>query len=147
MTLLGRVQVQRAWLQDTIAASEAPIVLVVSGSVVFGAPSRVNRPTDDPPYTGYCSGDDLDCYRPAQQNLIATLSTARGCVIILTGDYHAADIKRLDPVEAALYTDAYLSNASPHPCACSACCTKSTANLILHISNMTGMLERRPQLT
>jgi alkaline phosphatase D len=112
--------VQRAWLKDVISASDAPVLLVASGSVVLGAPSRVNKPTDDPPYTGYCSGDDWDCYRPAQQNLLATLSTARGCVIILTGDYHSADIKRLDPLETAPYSGPYLSKVVLRPW-CPAC--------------------------
>ena len=89
------------------------MLLVASGSVLLGAPSRANGPRDEPPYTAYCSGDDWDCYRPAQQNLIAELARARGCVIVLTGDYHAADIKRLDPGEGAPYAHHYNSRVRP----------------------------------
>lgn len=121
-----RLQVQRAWLRERIAASTAPVLIVASGSVLLGAPSRKNGPHDDPPYTSYCSGDDWDCYRPAQQNLIAELSRARGCVIVITGDYHSADIKRLHPDEAAPYATHYNSQvrvglAPPLCCTCSTC--------------------------
>ncbi len=35
----------------------------------------------------------LQCYQPAQLNLLHTLANASGCVVILTGDFHFADIK------------------------------------------------------
>ena len=100
----GIVQEQRLWLRDQIATITAPVTIVASGSVLFGAPSQANEP---PKYNGYCSGDDWDCYRPAQQNLIAELARIPGCVIVITGDYHAGDIKRIVPGEAAPYAAVY----------------------------------------
>ena len=37
----------------------------------------------------------VQCYQPAQVNLLHTLASSvkQGCVVILTGDYHYADIK------------------------------------------------------
>jgi hypothetical protein len=102
------LQVQRNWLREQAATITAPITLIASGSVLFGSPSRVNSPSDHPPFSHYCSGDDWDCYRPAQKNLIAELARIHGCVIVLTGDYHAADIKRIVPGEAAGYADVYI---------------------------------------
>jgi alkaline phosphatase D len=128
------VQAQREWLRAQIETIRAPITLVASGSVLFGAPSRTNSPQDDPPYTGYCSGDDWDCYRPAQQNLIAELSRIPGCVVVITGDYHAADIKRVMPGERAPYVRHYKTQvrashharACPHSPACSRCAGHAT---------------------
>lgn len=44
-----------------------------------------------------CAGDDWECYRPAQLALVHTIARhmdkSRGCYIIVTGDYHIADIK------------------------------------------------------
>jgi hypothetical protein len=37
--------------------------------------------------------DDFDCFQPAQQNLLHTIATAPGCVVVLTGDFHFSDIK------------------------------------------------------
>ncbi len=43
------------------------------------------------------TGDDWECYRPAQLALIHTLARhmakSRGCYVIVTGDYHISDIK------------------------------------------------------
>ena len=43
------------------------------------------------------TGDDWECYRPAQLALIHTLARhmakSRGCYVIITGDYHISDIK------------------------------------------------------
>lgn len=43
--------------------------------------------------TCMCSGDDWECYKPAQLQLLHLLSTAPGCVVVLTGDYHYSDIR------------------------------------------------------
>jgi hypothetical protein len=51
--VLGRPQ--RKWLDDTLdAVQEAPVKLIVSGSVVFGSP--LSNDTDGP-----CSGE-LSCH-------------------------------------------------------------------------------------
>lgn len=94
-------------------------MLIGSGSVVLGHPEKENSATDHPQFTGYCSGDDWDCYRPAQQNLLGMLARRlekkrSGCVIIMTGDYHHADIKRVVPGEKAVYSDFY----EPPVCFC-----------------------------
>ena len=99
------VQSQRHWLRRQAESITAPVTLVGSGSVLFGAPSLQNNESNA--FKGYCSGDDWDCYRPAQQNLIAELARLPGCVVVITGDYHAADIKRILPGEAAGYRDFY----------------------------------------
>ena len=47
-----------------------------------------------------CGGDNLDCYRVAQQELmylISTSSSVAGCSVVLTGDFHWSDIKQLSP--------------------------------------------------
>ena len=47
-----------------------------------------------------CGGDNLDCYRVAQQELmylISSSSSISGCGIVLTGDFHWSDIKQLSP--------------------------------------------------
>jgi alkaline phosphatase D len=103
------MQMQRTWLNKTLEEASASVMLVGSGSVLLGRPQNQNSASDDPPYTGYCSGDDWDCYRPAQQNLLGMLARrlrkeGTGCVVILTGDYHHADIKRIIPGENATYS-------------------------------------------
>jgi alkaline phosphatase D len=103
------MQKQRDWLNTTLEESSAAIMLIGSGSVLLAHPERVNSASDSPQYTGYCSGDDWDCYRPAQQNLLGMLARrlskeGTGCVVVLTGDYHHADIKRIIPGEKALYS-------------------------------------------
>jgi hypothetical protein len=40
-----------------------------------------------------CTGDDWECYKPAQLQLLHLLSRTSGCVTILTGDMHFSDIK------------------------------------------------------
>ena len=47
-----------------------------------------------------CGGDNLDCYRVAQQELmylISASSSIGGCGVVLTGDFHWSDIKQLTP--------------------------------------------------
>lgn len=83
---------QRRWLQEALAASDAPLKLVASGSVVAGSPGRVDESSGNT-----CSGDDWECFKPAQVNLLHTLANASGCVVILTGDFHFADIKAVHP--------------------------------------------------
>ena len=101
---------QRRWLDLALAASRAPIKLIVSGSVVLGSsPLEANSEANG--WEGQCSGDDWDCYRPAQAALLGALQRhARahgGCYIVLTGDYHMSDIKVAQPGSAANYSGAY----------------------------------------
>lgn len=77
---------QRAWFQEELKKSKAPLKLIGSGSVLFGNP--ISGPE------GPGSGDDIQTYPVAQSNLIHILSKVdNGCVIVLTGDYHFSDIK------------------------------------------------------
>lgn len=47
--------------------------MVVSGSVVLGRPDSANSRSNP---RGQCSGDDFECYRPAQAALLADLAAA-----------------------------------------------------------------------
>eukprot|EP00613_Pedinella_sp_CCMP2098_P076997 CAMPEP_0171939682 /NCGR_PEP_ID=MMETSP0993-20121228/36516_1 /TAXON_ID=483369 /ORGANISM="non described non described, Strain CCMP2098" /LENGTH=601 /DNA_ID=CAMNT_0012581575 /DNA_START=397 /DNA_END=2202 /DNA_ORIENTATION=+ len=88
--VLGRQQ--RAWLRGALEASTAPLKLLVSGSVLLG------NPVSQGPFDSFCSGDDLDCYAAAQAELMHLAAVAtKGCVLVLTGDYHWSDIKVLTP--------------------------------------------------
>lgn len=92
------------------AQKAAPITLVASGSVVLGhAYARDGEARGGQGAMGElsCATDDWDCYRPAQRNLLARLGAISGCVIVLTGDYHRADIKRIVPGEDAPYATEY----------------------------------------
>lgn len=77
---------QRAWLDGALAASAAVVKVVVSGSVLFGS-TPLEEPAAANDWEGRCSGDDWDCYRPAQLSLLHSLQRhARGaCVVVLTG--------------------------------------------------------------
>lgn len=120
------MQKQRQWLNDTVSRATAAVTLVASGSVLLGRPGATNAASDSPPFSGICSGDDWDCYRPAQQNLLSMLARKSGCVIVLTGDYHMADIKRIIPGENAPYQDVYSPPVRTASCAAPrlrfACC-------------------------
>ncbi|GFR47159.1 hypothetical protein Agub_g8850 [Astrephomene gubernaculifera] len=87
---------QRSWLSRHLAASRAALTLVASGSVLLGNLNWTN------PEEGACSGDEWSCWRPAQLNLLHTLSNvSSGCVVVLTGDFHFGDIKHVAPGVAA----------------------------------------------
>ena len=62
----------------------------------------------------YCGGDNLDCYRVAQQELLYTINheSTTGCSIVITGDYHYSDIKALNPGQN-LYSPYYFSENNP----------------------------------
>lgn len=89
---------QRKWLKNVIQSSTSDLKLIVSGSVLMYNPSPYTcgvSPSGQN-VTCRCGGDNIDCYRVAQQELfhiIGNLST--GCNIILTGDYHFSDIKAM----------------------------------------------------
>ncbi|KAI7841581.1 hypothetical protein COHA_004751 [Chlorella ohadii] len=103
---------QRQWLETVLAASTAPVKVIASGSVLFGSTPLDNN-TAENQWQGRCSGDDWDCYRPAQLNLLHTLqrhaAATKGCYIVITGDYHYSDIKVAKPGadQLTLYSDAY----------------------------------------
>jgi hypothetical protein len=40
-----------------------------------------------------CSGDDWECYKPAQLQFLNAISRAPGCIILLTGGLEYSDIK------------------------------------------------------
>ncbi|EFJ47581.1 hypothetical protein VOLCADRAFT_91850 [Volvox carteri f. nagariensis] len=84
---------QRTWLYDHLTASSAPVHLLVSGSVPLGGVGY-----KDPDTGNVCSGDDWNCWQPAQLNFLHSLANASsGCVVLLTGDYHYGDIKVVAP--------------------------------------------------
>ncbi|KAG2450456.1 hypothetical protein HYH02_004958 [Chlamydomonas schloesseri] len=91
---------QRQWLSRRLARSQAALTLVASGSVVLGSVGY------NDPVLGYCSGDDWNCYQPAQLNLLHSLANASsGCVVVLTGDFHYGDIKVVAPGPGTAYAD------------------------------------------
>ncbi|BFI29582.1 hypothetical protein AXG93_3242s1330 [Marchantia polymorpha subsp. ruderalis] len=110
--VLGREQ--RLWLQESITKSTAPLKLVVSSSVLLGdlQPQMCDWNNEGTSSTCMCSGDDWECYKPAQLQLLHLLSTAPGCVVVLTGDYHYSDIRVLKPkqqIYSKYYEDVQLS--------------------------------------
>ena len=40
-----------------------------------------------------CSGDDWECFKPAQLHLLHMAARAPGCTVIITGDLGYSDIK------------------------------------------------------
>eukprot|EP00210_Caulerpa_lentillifera_P006442 g6154.t1 len=91
---------QRRWFQRELKNSKAALKIIASGSVLLGNPIPGNR--------GPCSSDDIECYKPAQANLIHILnSTDNGCVLVLTGDYHMSDIKILQEEGSQNYSQYY----------------------------------------
>lgn len=101
---------QRRWLDALLSASSAPVKVIASGSVLFGS-SGLGNNSEGSQWTGRCSGDDWDCYRPAQLNLLQTIqrhaAATGGCWIVLTGDYHYSDIKVAKPGSGQPYSEAY----------------------------------------
>lgn len=101
---------QRRWLERVLASSRAPVKLIASGSVLFGS-SGLGSNSADNDWRGWCSGDDWDCYRPAQLNLLHTLqrhaAATGGCYVVLTGDYHYSDIKLAKPGSGLNYSTTY----------------------------------------
>jgi alkaline phosphatase D len=96
--VLGRRQ--REWLEDVLTTrATAPLKIIASGSVLLGDPVTINEDTTD--WEGQCSGDDWDCYRPAQLALLSALqrgaAAAGGCVVVAAGDFHFSDIRAAFP--------------------------------------------------
>jgi len=112
---------QRKWFQEALWTSKAPVKLIVSPSVILGdpAPQTCVRPrgvekTNATKVDCYCSGDDWDCYQPAQRNLLYTLQQAEGCVITLTGDFHWSDLKVLKPGSPVFDTEGNVDQNYAH---------------------------------
>lgn len=91
---------QRGWLASQLSEnSDVALTVVASGSVVMGSIGYSD-------FHGPCSGDDWECYKPAQVNLLHTLGNASsGCVVLAVGDYHFADIKLAQPGTNTPYSD------------------------------------------
>ncbi|CAG9466642.1 unnamed protein product [Pedinophyceae sp. YPF-701] len=94
---------QRRWLRRVLDGSDAELVLVASGSVLLSDPVRTNGRENR--YQGQCGGDDWDCYAVARNQLLHELSRAKGCVAVLTGDYHMGDLKILRPGRDTKYAE------------------------------------------
>lgn len=123
--VLGRQQ--REWLRNELRSSSAALSVFVSGSVVLGNPThnycsgmfvtgknRSNQESIGTEISCRCTGDDFDCYRVAQKELLYLISSSQpqsGCSVIITGDLHFGDIKALYP-DAHPYTQ---SSAYPYP--------------------------------
>ncbi|KAI5079699.1 hypothetical protein GOP47_0005178 [Adiantum capillus-veneris] len=91
---------QRRWFEDAILGSNAPLKLVVSSSVVLGNPIKkscqdLGSSTNEAECP--CFGDDWECYKPAQLQLLNVLTRSSGCVVLLTGGLEYSDIRVLKP--------------------------------------------------
>ena len=78
--------------------------LIVSGSVVLSNPTWSGS-------SGHCSGDDWDCYQAEQSWLINLLMdvgdlNSGNSPILLVGDYHYADFKKVCPGPSTPYGSA-----------------------------------------
>ena len=115
-------QTQWRWLEEALAGSSAPLKLVVSGSVLFSNPLRVN-PCSGSEFNASVSdankcvgsGDDWDSYPNAQRKLInllhRTSGPGKGCAVVLTGDFHFSDIKAVRAGAGTAYAPFYGSDA------------------------------------
>ncbi len=115
--VLGKAQ--RKWLRRAVAESTAPVKLFVSGSVLLYNPlpytcgsydnhTSVSATPQD--ISCRCGGDNMDCYSVAQRELLHIISSAGGCAVVLTGDYHFSDIKAMQPGRQK-YSDVNIYNS------------------------------------
>ena len=114
--VLGREQ--RKWLRQAVKDSTAVVKLFISSSVLLENPQKrkcgVNKDNGED-IDCYCGGDNLDCYRVAQQELLYIIAQENnGCNIVITGDYHFSDIKALNPGDQ-LYSSYYFSKDNLKP--------------------------------
>ncbi|CAI5985314.1 unnamed protein product [Closterium sp. NIES-64] len=105
-----------------------------SAAAAAAAPSGANGSVSEPPSTSVppvapvtedpvtnvtqctCSGDDWECYKPAQLHFLEMLSRVeKGCVVLLTGDMGYSDIKVFRPGPGRAYTDLYRSSQHYRP--------------------------------
>ena len=112
--LLGREQ--RQWLRTQVAASKAALKIFVSPSVLI-ANTHNNFCGTTPTGTEIscpCSADDVGCYQVAQRELLHVISSASGCSVVVTGDFHFSDIKKLEPGKQR-YSDFFDSEKLSQP--------------------------------
>lgn len=107
---------QRRWLKHELENSGSALKLVVSGSPLISNPTEfVCSQARKKHPAAYCKCyDDFDCFQPAQRNLLHMFTTAPGCVVVLTGDFHFSDIKILQPGNRS-YSNDYDSTDLPRP--------------------------------
>lgn len=72
--------------------STALVKIVVAPSGLIGNPMAPNNAANS--FTGACNGNEWDCFRPAQVNLIHKLANSTGCVIVLSGVFWCWNIER-----------------------------------------------------
>ncbi len=120
--VLGKTQ--RRWLRRAVKQSTAPLKLFVSSSVLLHNPSPYDcgvtgesgSNSANNSVTCTCGGDNMDCYRTAQLELLHLLSSnSVGCAVVLTGDFHFGDIKVLLPGSHTKYAQLYNSTANSKP--------------------------------
>lgn len=128
--VLGKTQ--RMWLRSSLSASSAALKVIVSGSVLMANPlpsecaNYIDLNASSSTYgqevsvNCTCSKDDIDCYPAAQQELFHLISNVSGCAVVLTGDYHFSDIKKLLPGKPRTqnyppYVDVYHSQNNSQP--------------------------------
>ena len=117
--VLGKAQ--RRWLRRAVQESTAHLKLFLSGSVLLHNPlpySCGGLANETHPVNCTCGGDNLDCYRVAQSELLHIIShsTSTGsCSVVLTGDFHFSDIKVLDPGPSTAYASLYHSAGNSKP--------------------------------
>ncbi len=110
--VLGKTQ--RRWLRNAVQRSSAALQVFVSGSVLLYNPAwhTCGTRADGSPIECRCGGDNLDCYRTAQRELLHTITyLTKSCAIVLTGDYHFSDIKALQSGYQR-YADYYNSSSN-----------------------------------
>eukprot|EP00921_Rhytidocystis_pertsovi_P024304 GHVQ01039091.1.p1 GENE.GHVQ01039091.1~~GHVQ01039091.1.p1 ORF type:complete len:680 (+),score=59.72 GHVQ01039091.1:452-2491(+) len=94
---------QRTWLQKELSRSVSRINIIASSSVVLSRAKAV-------------SSDSWEVYNPARKNFISTIAKSdASCVVILTGDFHFADIKVLRNKAGMLYTEDFMSSGLKYP--------------------------------
>lgn len=98
---------QRMWLRDSLLQSTASLKIIVSPSVLITNPVPSTCPGPPTNMTCHCGGDDFGCYRPAQRQLLSLLSQVPGCLVVLVGDYHFADIKVIRPGADQQYAETF----------------------------------------
>ena len=117
--VLGKTQ--RRWLRRAVKQSTAALKLFVSSSVLVHNPSPYScgntgesgNNSASNAVNCTCGGDNMDCYRTAQLELLHLISSNPiGCAVVLTGDFHFSDIKVLLPGSHTKYAQLYNSSGN-----------------------------------
>ena len=103
-------------LVATLHALACSSQIIVSGSVLLANPTWSGD-------RGHCSGDDWDCYNGEQRWLLNLLMESgdgnKGrSPIVLAGDYHFSDLRRVCPGEGKAYGEVLGTNKRPDGGAC-----------------------------